>query len=181
MKLTRREVLAGAAAGVVGAGGIYELVDQLSGGRRAPGRRAAPPEQHLLDGVRVVRSDGVEVLVPPLHHEIVTARVVQRTDLRTPGLVRAGARQLDADYAPTPAGLGVTVAWGLPYFQRVEAAALRLLPQDRRAGRPVLCNAQRFPSDPFDRAREERRRNPPPQRPAGAHRRRTKRIRTRSC
>ena len=85
MKLTRRQVIVGAAAGAVGATGIYELVDQFTGG--SPSRANAAkvfPEQHLLDGVRVVDSGGVEVLVPPLHHEILTARVTAgRADLRS--------------------------------------------------------------------------------------------------
>jgi hypothetical protein len=154
MKLTRRQVLAGAAAGVVGAGGIYELVDQLSGGspqRAAGGQRL--PEQHLLDGIRIVRSNGVEVLVPPLHHEILTARVLAtRADLLDAQTSLAGVLAgLDADYAPTPAGLGVTAAWGLPYFHRLTPDALRrYLPRDRRAGKPVLFDAERFQSDPFD-------------------------------
>jgi len=152
MKLTRREALAGAVAGVVGATGIYELVDQLAGA--APKRAEAAvsfPEQHLLDGVRIVRSDGVEVLVPPLHHEILTARVAaSRADLREAQLELWHLLQgLDRDYAPSPAGLGVTVAWGLPYFRRlVPDAARRLLPGDRRAGKPVLFDAKAFPSDP---------------------------------
>ena len=83
MKLTRRQFVVGTAAGAVGAAGLYELVDQFTGG--SPQRAAAAaklPEQHLLEGVRVVRSDGVEVLVPPLHHQILTARVaVGRGDL----------------------------------------------------------------------------------------------------
>jgi hypothetical protein len=154
MKLTRRQVIAGAVAGVVGAGSIYELVDQLSGGspqRAAAGRRF--PEQYLLDGVRVVKSDGVEVLVPPLHHEIVTARVVAgRSDLSAAQAALAEVLDgLDADYAATPAGLGVTAAWGLPYFERLTPDALRrYLPQDRRAGKPVLFDTERFQSDPYD-------------------------------
>ena len=40
MRLTRRQLLAGAAAGALGAGGIYELVDQLSG--EAPERVGHP-------------------------------------------------------------------------------------------------------------------------------------------
>jgi uncharacterized protein YfaA (DUF2138 family) len=32
MKLTRKQVIVGAAAGAVGATGIYELVDQFTGG-----------------------------------------------------------------------------------------------------------------------------------------------------
>ncbi|HEX4526343.1 MAG TPA: hypothetical protein VH108_06320 [Gaiellaceae bacterium] len=154
MKLTRRQVLAGAALGVVGAGGIYELVDQLSGGspqRTAGGTRL--PEQHLLDGIRIVKSNDVEVLVPPLHHEILTARVVtDRAGLRD---ARASLEQvlagLDNDYEATPAGLGVTAAWGLPYFRRLTPDALRrYLPEDRRAGKPVLFDAERFQSDPPD-------------------------------
>ena len=69
----------------------------------------------------------VEVLVPPLHHEVMTARVV--TD--RPGLKDAQATLegllagLDHDYLPTPAGLGVTVAWGMPYFERLVPAPPR--------------------------------------------------------
>jgi hypothetical protein len=154
MKLTRRQALVGAAAGAVGATGIYELVDQLTGS--SPTRAAAATafrEQHLLDGVRVVDSEGVEVLVPPLHHEIVTARVAaSRAELRTAQReLESVLGGLDRDYPASPAGLGVTVAWGVPYFDRlVPDAARRLLPADRRAGKPVLFDAQRFPSDPPD-------------------------------
>ncbi len=154
MKLTRRQVIVGAAAGAVGATGIYELVDQFTGG--SPERANAAKvfaEQHLLDGVRIVDSGGVEVLVPPLHHEILTARVTAgRADLRSAQaeLEHLLAR-LDADYTPSPAGLGVTVAWGLPYFDRLTPDALqRVLPHDRRAGKPVIFDAERFQSDPFD-------------------------------
>jgi hypothetical protein len=154
MKFTRRQVIVGAAAGAVGAAGIYELVDQFTTG--SPDRSAEAKtfrEQHLLDGVRVVDSEGIEVLVPPLHHEILTARVTAgRADLHTAKaeLERLLA-QLDADYAPSPAGLGVTVAWGLPYFHRLTPDALqRYLPHDRRANRPVLFDAEHFQSDPFD-------------------------------
>jgi hypothetical protein len=152
VKLTRKQLLAGAAAGAVGAGGIYELVDQLAGS--SPKRTATPvrlKEQHLLDGIRVVHSDKVEVLVPPLHHEILTARIaVDRADLADAQRTLAGALgDLDRDYEPSPAGLGVTLAWGKPYFERfVPAAAARMIPHDRRAGGPVVFDAERFPSDP---------------------------------
>src|SRR5260370_592927 len=122
MKLTRRQVIVGAAAGAVGATGLYELVDQFTGGSPKPATRAKVfPEQHLLDGVRIVDSEGVEVLVPRLHHEILTARVsAGHANLRSAQAeLEHLLAQLDADYAPSPAGLGVTVAWGLPYFQRL--------------------------------------------------------------
>jgi hypothetical protein len=159
VKLTRKQFVAGAAAGVVGAAGIYELVDQLAGS--TPARTASPvrfKEQHLLDGIRVTRSDGVEVLVPPLHHEIVTARLaVARSDLRDAQRTLHGVLAgLDADYAPSPAGLGVTLGWGRPYFDLfVPAAAGRLIPRDRRAAGSVLLDAERFPSDPFDTRLED--------------------------
>src|SRR3954453_3633963 len=54
VRLTRKQLLAGAAASALSAGGIYELVDQLSG--QAPARPTGlprPAEQHLLDGVSV--------------------------------------------------------------------------------------------------------------------------------
>ena len=135
---------------------MYGLVERLAS---AP-RRAAPrvhSEQHVLD-LRVIRSDGVEVIVPPLHHRIVTAKV------RVPGdrdsLLEAQAelaealRALERRYPPTVAGLGVTVGWGLPYFEAyVPGPAAREIPVDLRASRgagrrmSALQPAIRFPSD----------------------------------
>jgi hypothetical protein len=160
MPLTRRQVIAGTAAAALAGGGVYELVDRLTGGSARPAAAtAARREQHLLDGLRIVRSNGVEVVVPPLHMQVVTLELKAgetRTELR-----RARAALEDAiaaverRYAPTPAGVGVTLAWGLPYFDRVvpDLAATHL-PVDRRAskaaGRDVraLIEAVRFPSDP---------------------------------
>jgi hypothetical protein len=159
MRFTRKQALAGAAAiGVAGAGGIYELVDHLSGSTPKRPAGTLRPEQHLLDGVRVVASEGIPVLVPPLHHRVLTARVaVDKADL--PDAQQELERVLsglESDYAPTPAGLGVTVAWGIPYFERfVEAAAKKYMPFDRRAMKPVLFAAQTFPSDPKDTVLEE--------------------------
>jgi hypothetical protein len=157
--LTRKQLLGGAAAGGLAAAGIYELVDRFA---PAPERRAAgvlTPEQHLLDGIRVVQDSGIEVLVPPLHHEIVTANLRLKesaTELqRAREELEDTLRKLEARFEPTPAGLGVTVAWGRPYFDRyVPGQAGRHLPLDKRAtaarGKPVhvLEDAIRFPSDP---------------------------------
>ena len=61
---------------------------------------------------------------------------------------------LDREFPATPAGLGLAVVWGLPYFERyVPGPARRHLPIDRRAsgtkGRTVsvLLEAIRFPSE----------------------------------
>jgi hypothetical protein len=154
VKLTRKQVLAGAAAGALGAAGAYELVDRLAGD--GPTRAAAgplPPEQHVLDGVRVVTDNDVEVLVPPLHHEVLTARVtVDAAELQDArrALEDVLAR-LDAEFDSTPAGVGVTAAWGLPYFERLVPEQWRAhAPHDRRAGKDVLLPGRRFPSDPDD-------------------------------
>ena len=152
MSPTRRELIAGAAVGALGAAGVYELVDRLAASPPArPSGAPPPPEQHLLHGVQIVRENGVEIIVPPLHHEIVTGVV----EAPATGLGDAQASLehvltgLEDDYPVTPAGLGVTVAWGFPYFHRlVPGPARRYLPSDRRAGKPALLDARTFPSDP---------------------------------
>jgi hypothetical protein len=161
VKLTRKQLLGGAAAGALGAAGIYELVDQLA---ESPERAAAlelPPEQHLLTGMKTFEHEGVEVIEPPLHHQVVTARVSVGESARALRAARetleGALRDLERRYDLTPAGLAVTVAWGRPYFERyVPDLAARHLPVDRRATenprRPVsaLLDAIRFPSDPDD-------------------------------
>jgi hypothetical protein len=152
MKLTRKQVLAGAAAGALGAAGAYELVDRLAGSspRRAAGG-PLPPEQHVLDGVQTVTDNGVAVVVPPLHHQVVTARVrVDRADLADAHRALENAlAQLERRYDPTPAGLGIVVAWGLPYFERLVPDAWRdHAPLDVRARKAALRPARRFVSDP---------------------------------
>ncbi|MBV8479748.1 MAG: twin-arginine translocation signal domain-containing protein, partial [Actinobacteria bacterium] len=150
MRFTRRHFLGGAAAAAVAGGGIYELVDKLGSSPTRPVAEPAgiPPEQHLFD-LSTVQSEGVDVLVPPMHSEVVTAT------LHAPDLAKAQAqledvlRDLDARYPLSPAGLGVTVAWGLPYFHRYVAEQAKAhLPFDRRAQKPVLLPNRTFPSDP---------------------------------
>ena len=84
MKLTRRQLLAGGAAGAaLTAGGVYELVDRLTGSPGRPAARGHTPEQHLLQGTRIVEDNGVQVVVPPLHHQVVTATVRADTGKRS--------------------------------------------------------------------------------------------------
>ncbi len=157
-KLTRRGFLAGGAATALGAAGIYELVDRIAGkGPTRPGGQLLP-EQHLLEGIRIVHQDGIEVLVPPLHHQVVTARVTaDPAALRdAQASLESALAGLERDYAPTPAGLGVTVAWGLPYFDRfVPDAARTYIPHDRRAAKSALLATLSFPSDPSETRLEE--------------------------
>ncbi|MGZ4394310.1 MAG: DUF7405 family protein [Gaiellaceae bacterium] len=151
---TRRDFLARSAAAVLAAGGLYELVDGLAAPARAAAATAAlPPEQHLLVDVPVITDNGVQVLVPPLHHQLVTAKLrVGRTKaalLDGKRELEQALKTLDRSFAPTPAGLGLVVAWGLPYFRRYVAAPwASYAPRDLRANGPALLDAILFPSDP---------------------------------
>ncbi len=152
--VTRRDFLARSAAAVLAAGGLYELVDGIAAPTRAAAATAAvPPEQHLLVNVPVITDNGVQVLVPPLHHQLVTAKLrVGKTKAALQEAKREleqALQALDRSFAPTPAGLGVVVAWGLPYFRRYVAGPwVSYAPQDLRANGPALLDAIRFPSDP---------------------------------
>jgi hypothetical protein len=150
MRVTRRRFLGGAAAAALGGAGVYELVDRLASAPTRPhvALPAPPPEQHVFD-LRTVTSEGIEVVVPPLHSEVVTATITVN-DLRAAQHdLEATLQRLDDEYPPNPAGLGVAFAWGLPYFdERVPAHARTHLPFDRRAQKQVLLPTRRFPSDP---------------------------------
>src|SRR5215218_3579014 len=166
MRLTRREVIGGGAAAALAGTGIYALVDRLA---TAPGRRSsrpAIPEQHVLGDLRVVVDEGVEVVVPPLHDEVVTATVRVAGDpaaLRdAQRILEEALRAVDAAFDAAPSGVSVSVGWGLPYFRRFVAGPAReRLPVDLRASKaggrqvPAIIDAIRFPSDPADLILEE--------------------------
>jgi len=158
VKLTRRQLLGGAAAGALGAAGIYELVDQIADSPERADGGERPEEQHLLAGMKLLEHEGVEVIEPPLHHQVVTARVASLSGRELRDAQRTlehALRALERRFPVTPEGLAVTVAWGIPYFRRFAArVADEHLPVDRRASQsadhPVsaLLPAQAFPSDP---------------------------------
>jgi hypothetical protein len=166
VRLTRRQLLGGAAAGALGAAGIYELVDQLTESPQRAPAGTLPVEQHLLAGMKTIEHEGVEVIEPPLHHQVVTAKLrveARRSDLQeAQETLEQALRGLESRYEVTPAGLAVAVAWGLPYFRRyVAGLAPTHLPIDRRASRsreapvPAVLDAVRFPSDPADTILED--------------------------
>lgn len=172
MNSTRRDFLQRAGALALGASGIYELAEAIAAEparASSTGRRAPPPEQHLLGEMRLVRDNGIDVVVPPLHHQVVTARLridPTRSSLRAvQAELEAALQQLEERYRPSPSGLAVVVAWGLSYFSTyvpmlADSTAFPLyLPVDKRASvdtrsadGPVLAltDAIAFPSDPPD-------------------------------
>jgi hypothetical protein len=158
VRLTRRQFVAGGAA-ALGAAGIYELVDRFATSPERESTSVLPSEQHVLGRPQVIVDNGVEVVVPPLHHEVVTA--VLKVEATVDALSEARAtlgetlRDLDARYEPAPKGLSVSIGWGLPYFARyVPALAEKHLPVDLRASKATgkqvrgVIDAIRFPSDP---------------------------------
>jgi hypothetical protein len=189
MDFTRRRFLvstakAGSLAAALASAGIYERVDQVQGRavRVADGTAAASlaPEQHLMDlqiipvnfqGVQQRVSGSVNVVVPPLHFQVVTATLNVKNNgpaiAAAKNLLENTLSRLDQQFDPaTPAGLGVTVAWGLPYFQSYVpvltqksayfAAGTKYpnyLPVDNRASAAAgatvrtLIDAVQFPSD----------------------------------
>ena len=74
---TRRELLQDSALAAIAAGGIYGALEGLAAqpARAAVAATRVPAEQHLMRGIRLVVDEGQRVVVPPLHHEVVTARL----------------------------------------------------------------------------------------------------------
>jgi hypothetical protein len=129
--------------------------------RRPSVRPPHLPEQNVIQALEVLTNEGVSVFAPPRYSEVVTARVrldPSRASLAEPRAeLERRLQVLDNLYPSSPAGLAITVAWGLPYFSRfVPGQARRELPLDLRAtaalGRlvPAIEPAERFPSDPPD-------------------------------
>ncbi|MHB8573766.1 MAG: DUF7405 family protein [Dehalococcoidia bacterium] len=168
MPLSRRALLQrGAQAAAVGSlsgRDMYRLLDGLAARplrKQAADQSGLPLEQHLLLDERVLLDDGVEVVVGPLHHQIVTANLCVAATV--PALLDARQRlelalaALERAYRPAASGVAITIAWGLPYFSRfVPDLAARYLPLDPAAslttGAPVgaVTDAIPYPSDPDD-------------------------------
>jgi hypothetical protein len=151
------------------AAGVYALVDELAAAParaavRAAAKRVAPPlEQHVLRGLKTQVRNGVEIRLPPRHHQLVTAKLTIEPNARAlrdaQGELAAVLKGLEREFPVTPGGLGTTVGWGEPYFRRFipQLSDGRrypdYLPIDRQASDaagvrvPVLVPAFAFDSD----------------------------------
>ena len=183
MRLTRRALLGSAAAGALAAAG--DLRARRQAGRLAVATRSGtvPPEQHLLDGIGVVVDNDVEVLVPPLHHQVVTATLAvspRPADLTRGGRdSRAAIRRLESRYDATPAGLGSHRRLGHAVLRSLRPAAGGAPPARRQArdgcrrSKTVRALDRRdpLPERPArDASRGERCRGAPAERPPRPHR-----------
>ncbi|HEY4386959.1 MAG TPA: hypothetical protein VGN34_21085, partial [Ktedonobacteraceae bacterium] len=131
-ELSRRHFLERALGAALASAGIYEMIDTFV----QPPERIAfaanqpwPPEQYIMQNVRVIKDNGsgvnssngtILVEVHPLHNHIITAtlnvaantKTLQEAQLQLESVLLG----LEQKFPPTPSGLGVAVAWGLPYF-----------------------------------------------------------------
>src|SRR3954453_6865301 len=156
-----RRVFARRVGGAVLSAPLLSLLDGIALARPAVAQ-SPPLEQHLDPGLRITTDNGVEIVVPPIYHEVITARLTTGSRpalLPSRDELRPALQHIEEGHVAGPSGLLVTVAWGLPYFRR-HLPRLRdgrrfpdYLPVDheasRRLGRrvPALVGAVRFPSD----------------------------------
>jgi hypothetical protein len=150
------------AVGAISARGIYGILDDLLDvplARAAATGTTLPNEQYLIDGLDLVTDNGVEVIIPPLYHDVVTAKL--ETGTSATALFKAQLRleralaAIEASYLPTAQGINIVVGWGLAYFQSFIPKTLmeQMLPVDTAYSaqtgtrQSVLLEAIRFPSD----------------------------------
>ena len=183
--LSRRRFLTGmvaTAGGALTSAAIYELVDSIAQPPERPAFAASepwPPEQYILQNTQVamVNAAGINsskgtiaVEVPALHDHVIIARL--NVSANAKALQRAQHHlesvllDLEHRFSPTPSGLGIAIAWGLPYFHhyipsldktssffRAGTAYPTYLPVDlvtsKMEGRTVYAvqDARTFPSD----------------------------------
>jgi hypothetical protein len=169
-ELSRRSFLRVSLASAVATAGAYGLIERLA----PPSARwreelvayvratNLPVEQYLFSDTAVVMNNHVAVDVPPLYHEVVTAKLNVKSSASA---LRSAQKDLEAVLGSleheglltfTPSGLGLAVVWGLPYFDRYLSPSVvsKYMPVDvsapkaDHADRRVLRASLRFATDP---------------------------------
>ncbi len=132
--LSRRGFLKGT-VGTVGAAlasaGIYEMIDTIAQAPERAAFAATQPlqEQYIIQNLSIIKDNGsgtnsskgtIPVVVHPLHDHIITAKLTVPTGARAlqeaQQHLESVLLRLEQKFSPTPTGLGIVVAWGLPYF-----------------------------------------------------------------
>ncbi|GLX02294.1 hypothetical protein [Microtetraspora sp. NBRC 16547] len=134
-KLSRRSVLQGGTfAAALASAGIYELLDALVGPPERPpvgtARQPLPQEQYAIPHPRLIMDDGsgiasnkgkIPVLIPPFHNHIVTAKLNVSASAKplqeAQRHLESVLQRLEQQLPPPPSGVGIVIAWGLPYFE----------------------------------------------------------------
>jgi hypothetical protein len=133
-QLSRRRFLQGTAltlGGALASAGIYELIETIAQPPERVAFAATQPmqEQYLLQNEQVVKVTGsgvesstgtIAVRVPALHDHVITATVKVPANAKAlqeaQHHLESALLSLEQQFPPTPTGLGIAVAWGLPYF-----------------------------------------------------------------
>jgi hypothetical protein len=145
--------------GAIAARGAYDLLDEIAG---TPTRAAAGAtvrrreEQYLVDSVEVILDNGVTVAIPPVHNDVITAKLAAGRTWTTSALKSAQTRVekalalVERPYPSTAAGLTMVIGWGLPFFRNYLPQSLwsARLPKEPATGQYGVLDAIRFPSDP---------------------------------
>jgi hypothetical protein len=152
----------GVTAGAISTRGIYAVLDTIhpsKPARAAAGATVRSREQYVVEQLEVITDNGVSVIIPPLYHEIVTAKLAVAHEagalFRARQRLEQALRVVEAPYAPTAAGLTLVVGWGLPYFRSYLPTALfeAAMPVDlvysaaSGVRQYTLLDAVRFPID----------------------------------
>lgn len=173
--LSRRSFLTRAAAvtlGSISARGLYELLDTFGG--TDPQRALAATtstrgrEQYLIQSLEVILDNGVTLVVPPLHTDVITAKLAASRSWTKTTLTAAQSRLekalsgVEQPYPATAAGLTIVVGWGLPYLRSYVANPwIKYAPVDvayssqTKTTQYAVLDAIPFPSDPGSVALED--------------------------
>lgn len=167
--LSRRSFLTRMAAvtlGSISARGFYELLDDFhgSGPQRALAASTSTTrgrEQYLIQSLEVILDNGVTLVIPPLHTDVITAKLSagktwNKTTLQSAQTRLANAlNAVEQPYPATAAGVTIVVGWGLPYFRTYTYTPWQTyMPVDvaysKQSGatQAAVLDAIAFPSDP---------------------------------
>lgn len=133
--LSRRRLIQGTVGlgAALGSVGIYKMIDTIAQPPKRPAVTSNRPveEQYILQNEQVVKVNGsgvksgngtIAVRVPPLHDHVITATLNVSANAKS---LQEAQRHLESvllglerRFPSTPTGVGITVAWGLPYFQQ---------------------------------------------------------------